>query len=427
MSGGDLAGILPEDSQTVRAIYDYWKKRGDTEPKRGYLGGSSIGEECERKLWYSFRDCSAPSFGGRLYRLFNRGHREEPTFVEELNGIGCEVHEVGPDGKQFGISLFGGHFRGHCDGVALGIPEAPKTWHLLEMKTSNSKEFKKVKEKGVDVAKPVHFAQMQIYMSELKLTRALYMVVNKETDEIYTERLRYDATYVGCLKDKAERIIFSAQPPERISDRADAWVCKFCDARELCHGLSDSAVPVPELSCRQCCHATPERDGSWSCAAGSTYGTPCNKHLILPYLVSFAKPTDSLRDECGHVIEFTSDDGTIWHHGNNANAGQFSSSDLLKTDKREILPRGYDVKHTDGSTHPNIEYQWSLKHDGIIQVWKGEASQVAVKWTELIGGEMPKPNFTQETNDYTSADFESACVIIYKNHGLAEIRIDENQ
>jgi hypothetical protein len=34
-----------------------------------------------------------------------------------------------------------GHFGGSMDAVALGIPEAPKTWHLCEFKTHNAKSF----------------------------------------------------------------------------------------------------------------------------------------------------------------------------------------------------------------------------------------------------------------------------------------------
>ena len=48
--------------------------------------------------------------------------------------------------------------------MGLGIPEAPKTWHVLEFKTHNSKSFAKLEKEGVQKSNPMHYAQMQVYM-----------------------------------------------------------------------------------------------------------------------------------------------------------------------------------------------------------------------------------------------------------------------
>src|SRR5690606_21675374 len=110
--------------------YEYWKSRGGAEKPRQYLGMSAIGKECDRALWYGFRHAAREEFEGRLYRLFNRGHREEATFAEELRGIGCTVLLEDEKGKQFGFVAHGGHYRGHMDAAILGLPEAPNTWHV---------------------------------------------------------------------------------------------------------------------------------------------------------------------------------------------------------------------------------------------------------------------------------------------------------
>lgn len=423
----NLSTILPSDSMTVQAIYEYWKKRGESEPRRGYLGGSAIGEECERKLWYSFRECSNPDFSGRLYRLFDRGHKEEARFVEELQGIGCEVHEVGPDGKQFEVVDFGGHFKGHADGVALGIPEAPKTWHLLEMKTSNTKDFCKLQKHGVRDYKPVHYAQMQVYMRKMQLTRALYIVVCKETDELYSERIRLDVKFADELLAKAERIIFSVNAPARLSDRPDFFKCRFCDARNLCHGLGDKAVDVPSLSCRQCIHATPERDGTWFCAQGKEFGKVCDSHIFLPSLVTFAEPTDAPKNPDGsQVIEFTNtDDNTIWQHGPNKDFGQYTSQMLSELPKSALLPRGMDRKEN-VTTAPFLQAKWNLQLDGIERLWQGKQEALSDTLDSFgLGGPHQSKN-TESTDHYTAYDFSSFCVVVYKT-GTAEIRIDTNQ
>jgi len=330
--------------QTISKIEEYWKKRGDSETRRTYLGASIIGHECERKLWYDFRHCTSEDFSGRLYRLFNRGHREEDTFVEELKGIGCEVHQFDSKGEQFAVSDCGGHFKGHTDGAALGIPDAPKTWHLLEFKTSSAKEFKKL-DKGVEQAKPMHYAQMQVYMHLTGLTRALYMVVNKDTDELYGERVRYNKDQAVRILQKAERIIFAEKPPEKATDRPDSFLCKFCSAHALCHGSNNAtpAVDIKELSCRQCVHATPKKDGTWKCEKGE-YGTVCDEMLFIPQLINFATPTNYYPEQ--GVIEFTSNtDGIVWYHGKK---GTEFKEKLLTVDDLITLPVGL-VELTDMS------------------------------------------------------------------------------
>ena len=74
---------------TVDLIYEYHKKRGDSQPPRGYLGASIIGHECERYLWYCFRQACLPNFSGRMHRLFETGDLAEARFTEELRAIGC--------------------------------------------------------------------------------------------------------------------------------------------------------------------------------------------------------------------------------------------------------------------------------------------------------------------------------------------------
>ena len=53
--------------------------------------------------------------------------------------------------------------------MALGLLEAPKTWHVAEFKTHSAKSFAELVAKGVVLAKPQHAAQMQVYMQLLSL------------------------------------------------------------------------------------------------------------------------------------------------------------------------------------------------------------------------------------------------------------------
>lgn len=345
----DIAKHLPENSPVVEAIYAHYKRTGDAEPRRGYLGASEIGKPCERYLWYAFRGCVKRDFDGRMYRLFETGDHAEARFVADLRAIGCEVHDQDEDGRQFAVEALGGHFSGHLDGCVLGIPEALKTWHVLEFKTHNTKSFTRLKKGGVWDAKPEHYAQMQVYMHLTGMTRALYLAVNKDTDELYSERIHYDKEVAESLMERARRIVSAQSPPERTGSSADHWECRWCDARVICWAEDGSqpALPVPSLSCRQCCHATPLLDGvggAWRCekqarglsADDQAKAAACEGFLVLPGLLAFAEAADFGVDESGReAIEFHNlEGGAEWKHG--TGPGCYGSHELA-TLSRDLL------------------------------------------------------------------------------------------
>ena len=227
---------LPETSSPTRdAIFAAYEADADT-GFRPHLGASQIGKACERALWYDFRWVTPAAFPGRILRLFETGQLEEVRIVKNLRRIGVTVLEVDPEtGRQWRVEAHGSHFGGSLDGVALGLPEAPKTWHVLEFKTHSAKSFRELVAKGVAAAKPQHWAQMQIYMHLTGLSRAMYVAVWKDTDELHVERVRADGDAAERLLVKAGRIIHAARPPARISE--DPWFeCRFCDHHDLCHG-----------------------------------------------------------------------------------------------------------------------------------------------------------------------------------------------
>jgi hypothetical protein len=310
--------LLPAPkSQTVEAIYSWWAQRIDK--PRAYLGGSVLGRECERQNWYAFRwVTTGEKFDGRMLRLFDRGQREEAVFVQELRGIGCTVHDIDPStGSQFRFKSVGGHAGGSIDGVALGVPEAPKTWHVLEAKTHKASSFSALAKQGVQAAKPEHYAQMQIYMRWGQLTRALYLAVNKDTDELYAERVREDSAAQDALEAKAARIIYAPEPLPGISTDAAFYKCKFCPAAQVCHGTA-----APAMSCRTCLHATPEPDGDgrWSCAKWKqdipldAQAAGCGHHLFIPALLSKWGAVDDASEAEGWV-QYKAPDGFTFRNG----------------------------------------------------------------------------------------------------------------
>lgn len=307
---------LPAPSQpTLDAIYRAYEAKADRK-HRSYLGMSTMGNECDRALWMTFRWAHAPeSLDGRKLRLFETGHREEARMLDDLEMAGIAVHRVDPEtGAQWALSALGGHFRGHMDGQGAGFEEAPKTVHVLEFKTHNEKSFKALVKDGVKKAKPGHYAQMQLYMHFSGLSRAFYMAVNKNTDEIHTERIEYDGQAAIVLVARAESIILSEEPPPRLHDDPTAkmaWVCSYCPAFNQCHGGQ-----FAPRSCRTCIHSTPV-DGGWNCQHHGSIDTDtqlkgCSLHLYIPGLV----PGEQIDADPEHgTVSYSMADGTTWIDG----------------------------------------------------------------------------------------------------------------
>lgn len=294
--------------QKIYEAYETKARKGQSER----IGASELGKECSRATWYSFRWASNKAFMGRMLRLFQSGHLQEPRVIEDLRAIGCSVKDVDPDtGKQF--KIIDGALIMKPDGLVTGVPGAEQTVHALEIKTHNDKSFKEVESKGVKTAKPEHYIQVQLEMLLMGLKRALYVAVNKNTDEIYIERVEEDKAFAEGIRDKGKRIASMNTPPEKLSQDAAFFKCKFCDHHAVCH-----MDKIPQANCRTCCHSESLSDGSWHCwfwDAGLDYNQQqegCEKHLFIPDLVPNAKVVDANEDE--NWIEYKTGD-IKWRQG----------------------------------------------------------------------------------------------------------------
>jgi hypothetical protein len=255
--------------------------RGEEEGFRSHLGASILGGECARHVWYSFRWTTELSFDGRVLRLFNRGHLEEPRFVAMLMMIGCEVWQFDAEGKQFRISWAEGHAGGSGDGVARAIPDLdPATAAVVECKTHGEKSFIELAGKladwrayrkdptrlkfpgqGVRLAKFEHFVQMQLYMRKMGLAAALYLAVCKNTDDLYAEIVTLDTEFADQFVDRGETLVWMKQPPPKINESPGFYKCRFCDDRPVCH-----LKAAPAVNCRTCRFSTPGKSGTWHCS-----------------------------------------------------------------------------------------------------------------------------------------------------------------
>lgn len=317
--------------RVTAAVYEYLA-RNQEDGRRPHLGASIIGKPCRRQAWYTWRWAKNIRHDGRLLQLFKTGHLAEERFAGDLKAIGAQVVSHDENGKQFCFSAHGGHFRGSLDGVATGLPYAPKTWAVLEFKTHGSRSFATLKSKGVKLAKPEHYSQMQIYMLEMGLDRALYLAKNKDTDEMHDEWLTLDKPFAESEKAKALAIIQSDIPPAGVSAEPGAFDCKWCDYQDLCFGDQ-----VPEPTCRSCAHATPVLDrpqpdgtGTWSCAKWQAdipldaQRDGCSGHRYIPILL--AKTAEAVDYHNDDVVYRVRKNGKLFANGEGP--GALSSADI---------------------------------------------------------------------------------------------------
>lgn len=254
------------------------------EKPRPHLGCSLIGHKCERYLWLHFRWAVIPKHEGRLLRLFRRGQLEEASVIRDLRAIGADVR-----GTQTRVD-FGKHLSGSLDGVILnGLPESPNKAHVLEIKTHSKKSFDDLVAKGVKESKPLHYAQMQVYMLGSKLERAFYYAVCKDNDQIYTERIKLDKAFAEKMIAKGHRITMQEGMPPPISTDPSWYECKMCEAHDFCHG----SKVTKQANCRTCAHSTPTEDSKWRCERWGAeipleaQHEGCDSHVFHPDLVPY--------------------------------------------------------------------------------------------------------------------------------------------
>lgn len=215
---------IPESENTIGNLIDKHHQSIKEKP-RHHLGASMLGHKCDRWLWLSFRWAVQESFSGRMLRLFRRGHNEEITVLSDLRAIGVDVRS-----SQDRVD-FGGHVSGSVDGIIYsGLPNAQKTKAVLEVKTHGQKSFDQLAKHGVQEAKPMHYTQMMVYAYGLKLDRALYYAINKNTDDVYTEYLHLDEEHAKKAIARGHRITSSDRMPEPMSADPTWYECKFCPA-----------------------------------------------------------------------------------------------------------------------------------------------------------------------------------------------------
>lgn len=312
--------------------------------RRGYLGASSIGKNCNRELWYWFRwALPGGGFSVETIKAFEDGHIGESVMAERLRMVpGLQLWTTDEDSGQFGFSLHG-HFAGHIDGVVKGLLQSPKKPHIWEHKQVGEKKFNKLLElakkdesKALKKWDKIYYAQAQVYMHAFNI-KAHYLTCStpggRDTISCITKYNKKDAE---SLIAKALDIIESPAPPLRISSNPDYFECRWCNFLHVCHGNQ-----LPSVNCRTCLHSNPAtnttKDGRWICGVHGkrisfeTQQKGCNHHI---YITDFFEKLASL-------IEFNEEEN-VAYYSVSTNNGDESLANGSNDPARESRHRVYD-------------------------------------------------------------------------------------
>lgn len=324
-----MTALPPPPQPTVDAIMAALEAENAQRPHyRGYgISASALGTPCDRQLWLNLRWASPPeTMEGKKLRIFARGNEAEDRILRDLVRAGLNVQDVDPaTGKQWRFALANGMLRGKADGRCVGVIEAPKAEHVIEIKCIKAAKWRGIKKHGLAKHAPEHWHQLHAGMAGLGIERGIYVAENADTCEILTERIRLDHEEAARQEARVIRAAEDHEPPMGMTAEATTEIktgkimnsppCLFCDHRGFCF------EDAPALrSCRTCLHFTFTSDGNGHCARFDEPRTPkrqqegaeCPAHLFLPSLVH-GDQVDA--DAEAETITYQMRDGTEWTDG----------------------------------------------------------------------------------------------------------------
>lgn len=201
------------------------------EERRDYIGASSIGHPCERKIWYEFNDYEREPYSQKQLRTFAIGKRLESMILDCLMNAGLDLITTTFD--LFDQSLF--IFQGHLDAIWYknGADKEPRA--IIEVKTARDSSFNIFVKKGLREWQSSYYAQIQAYMGMSGIHEGYVIALNKDTSEIHDEQVFFDEYYYDDLKRKVMRVIEAKEPLPKINNNSLYFVCRGCPFKGICH------------------------------------------------------------------------------------------------------------------------------------------------------------------------------------------------
>lgn len=212
--------------------------RDNTDAPRNYIGASSIGHSCLRKIWYQYKGFES-SPGPRTQITFDIGKSLERLIFNYLKISSLrddtQMSISGPSSMNNFLNVECEQlkeFNGHLDALLIY-----QNWSvILEIKTAKDSSFNRFKNHGLRKWNEQYYAQLQAYMGMSGIHKAVLLALNKDNSELHEEWVQYDSFYYQDLVSKAQYIEQQEEAPDRINKSPLFITCKMCQFKELCHG-----------------------------------------------------------------------------------------------------------------------------------------------------------------------------------------------
>jgi hypothetical protein len=205
------------------------------EPNRGYLGASSIGSECLRKIQYDWLCDQQNPLQAR--DRFSRGHFLEQLARDHFTRAKFEFAEQ----DKLKFEALEGMLRGHADGIFVAGPKIPGVGYpaLWEHKGLNNKGFRTVERDGLRKAYPQYAVQVVLYQHFLGVDAnpAIFTITNADSCERLHILVPYDAESARTWIERAEIVIRATRAGvllPRFTDNPDNYRCRFCGHSARC-------------------------------------------------------------------------------------------------------------------------------------------------------------------------------------------------
>lgn len=297
-------GNMPKPiNHTVDRLYEAMAKAGQWGDAPALSFDDAL-NACDRAIWNKFRWIApAEEKTGKQQSVINTAIAWKERLIFDLRSALIDVEDDGAP-----IAFADGHVRGKLHGIATGIPEAPVARHVILCKALKDKDFKALVKGGLLKAKPAHWDVCQMAMKAVGVSRALYLAVNKNDDERYSERVHLDDVRTFRMEGNALGAIYS----ERAPARNETFACEWCKSRAQCLEGAWSRV-----HCRTCMHSTPSAGGAWQCEKHAMALTlddqkaGCPDHRYIPDLV----PGEQVNVVENDIIVYRLPDGSEWFDG----------------------------------------------------------------------------------------------------------------
>ena len=227
------ASPRPPVAEAISATIDAaLSARQRAEHARTYVSSSGLGRDCLRQIQYDF--LAAPKdagqeFAPRTLRIFEAGHRAEDIVAGWFRIAGFDLRTERPGGSQFGFAAMGGRFKGHIDGCLVSGPVDIAYPALWENKALGAASWKDVVKRGFSIARPVYAAQIALYQAYMELPNpALFTALNRDTMELHTELVPFDAHLAQEMSDRAVTVVLASDASELLPRAASESTAVLC-------------------------------------------------------------------------------------------------------------------------------------------------------------------------------------------------------